>query len=74
MPLLVFNIMNNQKEPKDMLYILINATVEALLETVGPIMTGIVLKKITDKAKDGADTLMLEMRAEINKLKGAKIS
>ena len=74
MPLLVFNTMNNQKEPKDMLHILMNATVEALLETVGPIMTGIVLKKITDKAKDGADTLMLEMRAEINKMKGVKVS
>ena len=66
--------MNNQKEPKDMLHILMDATIEALLETVGPIITVIILKKITDKAKDGADTLMLEMRAEINKMKGVKVS
>ena len=66
--------MDNKKEPKDMLHILMEATVETLFETLSPVIAEIILKKITDKTKDKADTLMLEMRAEINKMKGVKVS
>ena len=67
--------MNNQNnKTKDTLHILMDATVEALLETVEGNKMKIILEKIADIFEDKCKEEMLIMKAEINKMKGVKTS
>ena len=67
--------MNNQNnKTKDTLHILMDATVEALLETVEGNKMKVILKKIADIFEDKCKKEMLIMKAEINKMKGVKTS
>jgi len=65
---------NQNNKEKDTLHILMDATVEGLLKTVGPIRASIILNKITDLFKDKCEEHILMMKADISKLKGAKVS